>query len=135
MVRSEMIQRARELRRNQTPAETILWHFLRNRKFYGLKFLRQHPITCEVDGREHFFIADFYCAEKKLVLELDGKVHDYQQERDTERDMLMKSLGLRVLRIKNEELAELNIVKLKIQSAVELSFSPSLFIERGSGGE
>ncbi len=135
MVHSEMIRRARELRRNQTPAETILWTVLRNRKFCGLKFLRQHPIRCEIGWREHFFIGDFYCAEKKLVLELDGKIHDYQQEHDAERDLLVRNLGLKVLRIKNDELAHLDLVKSRIQTALELPFSPSRFVERGSEGE
>lgn len=51
----------RELRINQTQAEKILWTHLRNRQLLGKKFLRQHPIFCDVNGRETFFIADFYC--------------------------------------------------------------------------
>lgn len=70
---------------------------LRNRKFYGLKFLRQHSITYEAVGLAHFFVADFYCAVRRLVLELDGRIHDYQKDRDRERDFIMKGLGLDIL--------------------------------------
>ena len=95
---------SRGLRRKQTQAEELLWQNIRNRKFRGLKFLRQYPIVYEqtVDHR-HFFIADFYCHEQKLVIELDGKIHEKQKAYDTERDFTLTSLGLRTLRIKNEE--------------------------------
>jgi very-short-patch-repair endonuclease len=75
-------QLARELRKNQTLYEAILWQEIRNRKMKGLKFLRQHPIIYGNDnqGRSLFFIADFYCAEKKFVPELDGKIHDFQRD-------------------------------------------------------
>ena len=60
------INRARQLRKDMTPEEKILWQKLRNRKFKGLKFNRQHPIIYDViNNRRMFFIADFYCAEKK----------------------------------------------------------------------
>ncbi len=55
------------LRENQTKAEYIIWEILRNRKFLGLKFRRQHGI-----GE---YIADFYCSEKKIVIEIDGDTH------------------------------------------------------------
>ena len=64
----KLYQYGRELRQSATNAEKILWEYLRNRKLEGLKFRRQHPIDK--------FIADFYCHEKKLVVELDGAVHD-----------------------------------------------------------
>ncbi len=60
--------RANELKRSMTEVEKILWKELRNRKLNGHKFRRQHPI-----GQ---FIADFYCHEAKLVVEVDGEVHD-----------------------------------------------------------
>jgi type I restriction enzyme R subunit len=62
-----ILQRARELRQPQTPAEEKLWYWLRDSQLEGMKFRRQHPI-----GR---FIVDFYCAEKKLVIEVDGDTH------------------------------------------------------------
>ncbi len=129
----QTIELARELRRKQTPAERKLWSEVRNRKLLGLKFLRQHPVECEIDGRKHFFIADFYCAEKRLVIELDGEVHNFQQERDAERDFIITSLGLRVLRMKNEELNDIEQAKQKIEFALSLYSTPSLCIERGQG--
>ncbi len=69
-------QLARGLRKDQTKTEERLWQALRNRKLDGYKFLRQHPIVhggCM--NKPDFFIIDFYCAEKGLVIELDGKIH------------------------------------------------------------
>ena len=94
---------ARNLRRNQTPAEKEVWKLVRNRRLNGHKFLRQHPIEFSYHGKQRFFIADFYCAEKRLVIELDGGIHEQQKEYDTIRDEILSNLGLRVLRIKNEE--------------------------------
>lgn len=123
-----IIERARELRKNQTPSEKKLWSILRNRKFQDKKILRQHPIFFEVDGRDHFFIADFYCAEKNLVLELDGKVHDYQQDRDAIRDMIINSLGLRILHVRNEKLNDVDKVKEKIKREIDFPLPPSLIL-------
>ncbi|MEA5463320.1 endonuclease domain-containing protein [Leptothoe sp. PORK10 BA2] len=93
-----LLQRARELRQQQTPAEVILWECLRARQFYGYKFRRQHNI-----GR---FIADFYCIEAQLVIEVDGPIHDSQREKDAARDTWMESVGLRVLRVTNLQVQE-----------------------------
>ncbi len=68
----------------------------------GKKFLRQHPIVFKIDGKERFFIADFYCRERKLVLEIDGAIHIKQKEYDHFRDLIIQELGLRVIRVKNE---------------------------------
>lgn len=73
----------RNLRKTQTKAERIFWNAVRNRKCCGLKFDRQYPIQCVVNGKKRFFVADFYCAEYKLVIELDGKIHEQQQEYDS----------------------------------------------------
>ena len=88
----------RRLREQQTKAETALWQLLRNRQLIGSKFRRQAPI-----GR---YIADFYCHERKLIVELDGGIHSdpRQQIHDENRDTFLLSLGLRILRIPNEEL-------------------------------
>ncbi len=117
MRKKDIIKLARELRRNQTPAEIYLWRLLRNRKFDGKKFLRQHPIIIEEkDFNFDFFIADFYCHEHKLVIEVDGKIHDYQKEHDKQRDLIIENLGLKVLRIKNEEvLNHIDKVNIKIR--------------------
>jgi leucyl-tRNA synthetase len=104
------------LRKNQTEAENIFWQNFRNRKFNGLKFNRQFPIIYEtINKNEHFFfVADFFCFEKKLVVELDGKIHDYQKEKDENRDKVIEGLGLKVLRIKNEEVQNIKLLKDKI---------------------
>jgi len=72
------------------------------------KFLRQHPIRFEMDGRRRFFIADFYCHEKKLVLEIDGKIHQRQKDYDQLRTHIINTLGIKVIRFKNEEI-EVNL--------------------------
>ncbi len=93
-----MLERARELRAKQTPAETTFWELVRNRRFMGLKFRRQHQIGD--------YIPDFYCQDCKLVVELDGKIHEKLQEKDKKRDAWLQSLGLTVLRFRNEELMQ-----------------------------
>ncbi len=111
----EILKTIRQLRRNQTKEEKTLWNELRNRKFYEKKFLRQHPFIYDSKNNEHFFfVSDFYCAEQKLVIELDGKIHEYQKDRDENRDEILKALGLKILRIKNEELQDIEKVKMKI---------------------
>ncbi|MGB3298450.1 MAG: DUF559 domain-containing protein [Phormidesmis sp.] len=89
-----LLLRAKELRQQQTPTEEILWLFLRGRRLQNAKFRRQHNI-----GK---FIVDFYCHEARLVIELDGTIHDRQKERDAERDAWMMASGLTVLRFENE---------------------------------
>ncbi|MFV0377110.1 MAG: endonuclease domain-containing protein [Mangrovibacterium sp.] len=111
------IGRARRLRQEMTKEEQTLWHFLRGRRFIGYKFLRQHPIYYQLShNKQDYFIADFYCASEKLVVEIDGKIHDYRQEYDENRDAILRGLGLRVLRIKNEELTDLTAVLTKIEN-------------------
>lgn len=61
------------MRNRSTPAENLFWGRVRNRGFLGLKFYRQHPIFVDLDGRETFYVADFYCHEHKLLVEVDGK--------------------------------------------------------------
>jgi len=113
------VKRARELRRNMTDAEKLLWLNLKNRKLLKLKFLRQHPFIYQVVNNEPFyFITDFYCAEKKLVLEVDGKIHDFQQEDDLHREEILKSLDLSILRIKNEEVEDIHKVLEKIKAFI-----------------
>ena len=114
------IKRARELRQRMTDAESLLWINLRNRKFHGLKFLRQHPIIYDIySDKPLYFIADFYCAEKKLIIEVDGKIHDFQKEEDQHREEILKSLKLAVLRIKNEEVDNVRAVLEKINKGFE----------------
>ena len=86
---------ARRLRRQQTDAERILWLRLRDRRLNGWKFKRQ----VQIDN----FIADFYCAEAKLILELDGGQHAVQTARDAERTRVLTSMGYLVVRFWNNE--------------------------------
>ncbi len=96
-------QLCRELRKSQTNAEKIFWKVVRKRKFLGLKFYRQYPIFFDYIGKETFYIADFYCFEKNSVIELDGKIHDYQKDRDKLRTFIINMLGIEVIRFRNEE--------------------------------
>jgi len=103
-----------------TPAENLLWANLRKRKFQGFRFLRQHSLVYQVtNNRSYYFIADFYCAEMKLVIELDGKIHDFQKEEDRHRDEIIEGLGLHVLRIKNEELANMDQALRRISAFID----------------
>src|SRR5258708_3992831 len=98
---------AREKRNEQTPAEYHLWQAIRNRQLEGAKFRRQHTIER--------FIADFFCAEAKLVIELDGAIHQYTTVEDSVRQEFLESIGLRVLRFTNEEvLSQLESVIARI---------------------
>ena len=128
MNKKQIIEFARELRKNMTPAEKFLWKVLRNRNFEGKKFLRQHPLIYENinDKKLSFFIADFYCAGHKLVVELDGKIHDYQKDYDEQRDFIINEMGIKVLRIKNEEVKDIGEVKEKIKACFLLTPNPSL---------
>ena len=99
----------RKLRRDQTNAEELLWKELRGRKFRRIKFLRQHPIIFEYYGKKRFIVADFYCHEAKLIIELDGGIHEKQKDYDKARDYVTKSLGFKVLRLVNENvIGEIN---------------------------
>jgi very-short-patch-repair endonuclease len=86
---------AREMRHKPTPAEKALWQRLRNRQIANARFRRQHNIDR--------FIADFYCAEAGLAIELDGPIHQYSEEADQIRQEILESLGFRVLRFTNEQ--------------------------------
>jgi very-short-patch-repair endonuclease len=94
MMRAPLLDRARQLRRNQTRAELELWMRLRGRQL-GAKFRRQYRI-----GR---YIADFCCLEQRLVIELDGGQHLEQVEADRKRTAYMTSRGFLVLRFCNDE--------------------------------
>jgi very-short-patch-repair endonuclease len=86
--------RSRELRRAQTEAEKVLWRYLRNRHLTGRKFRRQYVFKG--------FILDFYCAEEKIAIELDGPIHLKQQAYDAPRQEFIEDNGIKVIRFKNE---------------------------------
>jgi very-short-patch-repair endonuclease len=109
-------QRARDLRQEQTPAEEVVWERLRGRRFLGLKFRRQFPI----EG----FIADFYCHEARLIVEVDGPVHlePQQAAHDANRDIVLQRLGIKLLRVTNSEvLQDLEAVLGRISQAAGLA--------------
>ena len=131
---------ARGLRSKPTAEESLLWKALRNRKLFGRKFLRQHQILAEFGDKETFFVADFYCAEEKLIVEVDGEIHDAQACQDAMRDEVLRNLGYRVLRIRNEDVApEMDRALIVIVGPFERThpLTPPLFHpkERGTGGE
>jgi len=86
-------ERAKELRKEATSAERILWERLRGKQLSGFKFRRQAPLGS--------VIADFYCAKAKLIIEIDGDIHDLQVEEDQQRTREIESFGYRVIRFKN----------------------------------
>ncbi|MGA2624784.1 MAG: endonuclease domain-containing protein [Bacteroidota bacterium] len=96
----------RDLRKRLTQSEQLFWEAVRNKQFMGLKFLRQHPIFFEYINKPAFFIADFYCHQHRLVIEIDGKSHDYQKEYDEFRTFIINNLGIEVFRINNEEIRD-----------------------------
>jgi very-short-patch-repair endonuclease len=88
---------AKALRERMTPAETLLWEELRQKKFMGLKFRRQHPIL--------YYVADFYCHSLKLIIEIDGGYHltENQKKLDKERSENLNHNGIKVIRFTNDE--------------------------------
>jgi molybdenum cofactor cytidylyltransferase len=130
----KIVDITRELRRLQTPQEKTLWEKLRNRQLSGFKFLRQHPIVYHYNGYTPlFFVADFYCDQHKLVIEVDGKVHHFQKDNDANRDSILAGLGLRVLRIRNDEVQDIEGVLKRILGALNSTHppAPSLFCSEG----
>ena len=106
---SKVQQQARELRRKKTPAEVLLWERLRARRLAGLKFRRQHPVRP--------FILDFYCAEHRLVIELDGAILAAQIEQDKARTRQFELYGYRIIRFRNE-LVEQEIEKVLSENTI-----------------
>ena len=93
----KLLERRKELRTNQTPQEEKLWWYLKNKRL-GFKFRRQYS----TGG----YILDFYCKEKRLIIEIDGKVHDTKEAREYDkiRDKFFIELNYKVLRFKNSEI-------------------------------
>ena len=105
---------AKELRKNMTLAEKLLWKKIKTKQIHGLKFRRQHPILR--------FIVDFYCHEKRLVIEVDGGYHQEmeQQEYDLGRSQELEQFGIRVIRFKNYEIEEdIDFVIRKIEGFLD----------------
>lgn len=119
-----LLELARELRQRQTSAENLLWQLLRDRRFLGFKFRRQHQIGD--------YVADFYCREAKLVIECDGDIHrlNEQWHHDQKRDAYMIGQGIRVVRITNER-----ILNDTFKALEEIAHYLPSTLGRGAGGE
>ncbi|MFQ3652541.1 MAG: DUF559 domain-containing protein, partial [Gemmataceae bacterium] len=130
---------ARELRKNPTRAEDMLWQAIRKNQLDGRKFRRQVAIGA--------FVVDFYCSSERLAVEVDGPIHDTQQEADKIRQELIESLGIRFVRLTNDEIEhDLNTALNKIRTAFSAHpqslpqneggtpNSPSLHVGEGVGG-
>ncbi len=107
------LERRRELRSNQTEAERLLWSKIRNRQVNNLKFLRQYSAGP--------YILDFFCAEKRLAIELDGEQHKSAVEYDQEREDFLKDKDIRTIRFWNNDiLNNLDKVLENIRRSTEL---------------
>jgi leucyl-tRNA synthetase len=109
-----LLERAKEMRNNPTEAEKIVWLNLKS-KALDFKFRQQHLIDD--------YIVDFVCLSKKLVIEVDGEIHDSQQESDAERTKVLNEKGFKVIRFNNKEILNnidsvLNIIKHELRIAV-----------------
>jgi len=112
---------ARQNRKKQTPAEKFFWEKVRRRGFMNLKFNRQFPIEYSLyDGGSLFFIPDFHCYEKKLLVEIDGKIHEQQRAYDQHREEILEGMGYTVVRFINEEVLEdWSSVRNKLKTAID----------------
>ena len=115
----QTILTARQLRRRLTPTEQALWSALRGDRLHGFKFRRQHPFGP--------YVLDFFCVQSQLVIELDGSVHNHPDQIDYDRDRTayLESQGLRVLRFRNQDIADkLDEVLTKILEATSPTPNP-----------
>ncbi len=97
-INENLLLASKKLRKDQTPWETKLWYYLRRKQFKGFRFRRQFVIG--------YYIADFCCFEKKLIIELDGGQHNEKanQINDAERTKILGTQGYKVLRFWNNEI-------------------------------
>jgi adenine-specific DNA-methyltransferase len=115
---------ARQMRHEPTEAEDHLWQALRRKSLDGWKFRRQHTIER--------FIVDFYCPEARLVIEVDGEIHQYTIAEDAARTELLEMLGMRVLRFSNGDVLNgLESVKMTIRETLAV-FSDSVSVEQNT---
>ncbi len=127
-IKRKMIEIAREFRKEPTEGEKVLWQALRGKKLDGIKFRRQQPIG--------YFVVDFYTSVYRLIVEVDGPIHDHQEKADRARQDILEVLGLTVFRIKTEipernlPLA-LNMIRSKIQEIKQNPEIPSPQVGEG----
>ena len=130
-IKRKMVETARQFRKEPTKSEHLLWQALRGKKLDGIKFRRQQPI-----GN---FVVDFYNSTYRLVIEIDGSIHDSQIEYDQARQSILEALGLNVFRIKAEAVEKhLPMVIEEIRGKIEelklkMNTFPSPFIGEGLG--
>jgi very-short-patch-repair endonuclease len=118
-----MVELARQFRRESTPSEAVLWQAVRGRKLEGIKFRREQPIGP--------FVVDFFAASERLIVEVDGPIHESQVEADARRQGLLEELGFRFVRIQSE------VVERDLATALEMIragiFRGRQVVERGQG--
>jgi very-short-patch-repair endonuclease len=123
----QMIGIAREFRAVPTPTEAQLWAALRNRQLSRAKFRRQQQIGP--------FIVDFFCPEHRLIVEVDGTIHETQREHDEERQRMLESCGYHLIRVSAHAIiTDLSNVLASIARYLDLSRSPSPLDGEGAGG-
>ena len=116
----ELFRNAQEMRKNPTEVEKALWNILRKFRYKGYIFRRQHPVD--------IFIADFYCHKLKLIIEVDGDIHDSEQaiQYDDGRTAELEKYGLSIIRFTNDQgLNEKEKIALQIQNFISTLTSPS----------
>jgi very-short-patch-repair endonuclease len=127
VINKDLKKRAADLRNTMTKVEIILWSRLRMRQVEGLKFRRQQPIFD--------FIVDFYCHEIKLIIEVDGEIHNLPEQRkyDIYRNNILTINGYNVLHFTNHEIeTDVNSVIAEIKTIINSILSPSQGNNRGS---
>ncbi|MCF7917435.1 endonuclease domain-containing protein [Candidatus Gracilibacteria bacterium] len=126
-MKSKITFLAKVLRKKQTPAENLLWQFLKAKSFENLKFRRQFPI-------DEKYIVDFVCFEKRIIIELDGGQHDEELniQKDKERDGYLERQGFKILRVwNNDVLSNIDGVGQKILEMCDENPSPRSSPARG----
>ena len=117
----DLFKLAIEMRKNPTHSERILWKHLKKFRFEGYTFRRQHPID--------IFIADFYCHKLKLIIEVDGEIHNNEQaqEHDDGRTGELERFGITIIRFTNEQVLKYQeVVISQIRKYIDDSASPAL---------
>ncbi|MBI2417809.1 MAG: endonuclease domain-containing protein [Ignavibacteriales bacterium] len=137
-LRRQAIERSRELRRKQTPAEEKLWEFVRDYRAFHVKVRRQHPVYYEDEGKTSFYIADFLITEANLIIEIDGEIHNYQVTEDKRREEILNNLGFKVIRFTNKQINEeikavLKAIEEELKQTQESFAANSLSCGRGQG--
>ncbi|MBT3581767.1 DUF559 domain-containing protein [bacterium] len=103
---------ARELRKEQTLTEQLVWKALRDRKYQYYKFRRQHIIKG--------YVVDFYCHKLRLAIEIDGKIHENQEDYDEMRQAEIEFQGIKFIRIDTRDIYKnINILLTKIDTVIQ----------------